>query len=248
MKIKPFLLTLLSSVYLLTGCSSVPTTPTGFEKKIVESEKLNFVIWEKAGIQPQETLRFYIEGNGNPNPKKPIALSLAKEDSYNNIIVLTRPCQYVQNKICQNTDIWKTERYNPEIIEQIQEVITFFIKKHKAKNIEFVAYSDAAPIAFILAQRLGGTKKIITIAGVLDIDSYAKQNDLPSFKNAQNLTGMKNFVAQIPQIHYIGSEDTVVTRSMTERFISKLNNPKDITLKIVHGFDHQDWDNITLKY
>ncbi len=248
MKIKTAVSALCTSLFFLSACSTLPKTPNNFERKIIETEKLNFIVWEKNNIQKKDTLRFYIEGNGNPNPKKAIALALANEDDFNNIVVLTRPCQYINNKICQNKDIWTTQRYHPEIIKEMQEIILFYIKKYQVKQIEFVAYSDAAPLAFIFAQHLGGAKKIITVAGVLDIESYARQNNLPNFKEAQNLTGIKNFVANIEQIHYIGSEDTIVTQSMTERFVSKLNNPKNITVKVVHGFDHDDWDKIKLKY
>ena len=248
MKIKSKTLSLLATTFLLTACSSLPSTPEGFTKTTVEAEQLNFVVWEKDSIKPKETLRFYIEGNGTPNPQKAIALSLAKEDDFDNIVVLTRPCQYIDNPICQNKSIWEEERYHPEILKEMQELTKYFIKKHQAKDIELVAYDDAAPIAFNIAQRIGGTKKIVTIAGVLDVDSYAKQNNLPKFKNASAVQNNHHFMAIIPQIHYIGSKDEVVTRAMTERTIAKLNKPQNITVKVVHGFDHDDWDNIKLSY
>ena len=248
MKIKSKTLSLLATTFLLTACSSLPNTPEGFTKSTVEAEQLNFVVWEKDTIKPKETLRFYIEGNGTPNPQKAIALSLAKEDDFDNIVVLTRPCQYIDNPICQNKSIWEEERYHPEILKEMQELTKYFIKKHQAKDIELVAYDDAAPIAFNIAQRIGGTKKIVTIAGVLDVDSYAKQNKLTKFKNANEVQNNHHFMATIPQIHYIGSKDEVVTRTMTERTIAKLNKPQNITVKVVHGFDHDDWDNIKLSY
>lgn len=248
MKNKFKLISLITTSLLVSACSSMPSTPNGFIKKNIEAKQLNFVVWEKENIAQNETLRFYIEGNGTPNPNKAIALELAKEDQTNNIIVLTRPCQYIENKICQNKNIWTTERYHPEILTEMKELTNFFIKKYKAKNVEFVAYDDAAPIAFNLAQRLGGAKKIVTIAGVLDINSYAKQNNLPKFKNTKEIQYNQHIIERIPQIHYIGSDDTVVTRSMTEKFVSKFNNPKNITIKVVHGFDHDDWDKIKLSY
>lgn len=248
MKNNCLMFSLLATSFLLSGCSTIPATPSGFEQKIVEGENINFVVWEKENIQPKETLRFYIEGNGTPHPKKAIALSLAKDDEFKNIIVLSRPCQYIDNPICKNESIWTTNRYHPEILKEMQELTAYYIKKYQAKDIEFVAYSDATPIAFNLAHTFGRTKQIITVAGVLDITSYAKQNQLPAFENAHDVMPNKYAISAIPQIHYVGSKDTVVTRSMTEKFISKLNKPKNITLKVVHGFDHDDWDSIKLSY
>lgn len=232
--------------FLLSACSSIPQTPEGFQQKIVETEKINFLTWEKKGITSQKTLRFYIEKNGNPNPDKPMALLLAKQDKTKNVVVLTRPCQYLENKICTNKEIWQEERYNPEILNEMYELSLSFIKKYKPKEIEFVAYEDAAPIAFNLAQRYGQANKIITIAGVLDIGSYERQNHLSEIKHKDFLN--KGFVSVIPQVHYVGSDDNVVTKSMTERYISNLINPRQVTVKIVHGISHDEWDSVQLDY
>jgi hypothetical protein len=80
---------------------------------------MNFLTWEKENIASRQTLRFYLEGNGDPNPQKPMALLLAQKDKTKNIVVLTRPCQYLNNKVCNNKEIWGKERYNPEILNDI---------------------------------------------------------------------------------------------------------------------------------
>lgn len=231
---------------LLTGCSSLPKTPDGFEEKIVETEKMNFLTWHKKDISSQKTLRFYIEGNGNPTPPKAMALSLAEKDKTKNIVVLTRPCQYLKNEVCKNENIWGKERYNPDILNEMYELSLFYVKKYRPQHVEFVAYSDAAPIAFSLAQRYGRAKKVVTIGGVLDINSYVRQNNLEQIKHKDFIN--KSFVAQTPQIHYVGSNDKTVTKSMTERYISNLVNPKKVIIKEVKGMTHDGWDSVKLDY
>ncbi len=232
--------------FLLSACSSIPKTPVGFQERIVETEKMNFLTWEKEGIKSKKTLRFYLEGSGKPNPDKPMALLLAEKDQSDNIIVLTRPCQYLKNKVCTNSDIWQKERYNPEILNEMYELSLFFIKKYTPSNIEFVAYDDATPIAFYLAQKYGKAKQIISVAGVLDIRSYERQNNLDKIKNKDFVN--KSFVAATPQIHYIGSADKIVTRSMTERYITNLYNPKKISIKEVKGMTHDNCHTYKLDY
>ena len=246
MTIKNRFLSVFGFSLLLSACSSVPSAPDGFKEQIVETERMNFLTWEKENINKQQTLRFYIEGNGTPNPQKPVSLLLAGKDKSKNVVVLTRPCQYLKNKVCSNEKIWGKERYNPEILNEMYEQSLFYVKKYAPKEIEFVAYEDAAPIAFNLAQRYGKAKMVVTIAGVLDIRSYERQNELPTIKHKDFVS--KAFVARTPQIHYIGSEDTVVTKSMTERYLSNLNNPQRVTLKVVHDMDHDDWDKAVLSY
>ena len=51
-------------------------------------------------------------------------------------------------------------------------------------------------------------------------------NNLDKIKNKDFVN--KSFVAATPQIHYIGSADKIVTRSMTERYITNLYNKKSI--------------------
>ncbi len=234
---------------LCTACTGLPQTPEGFETKYVETEHFTFAVWEKETVQKNDILRFYIEGDGTPNPKNPTALKLAEKDTHPNIIVLTRPCQYVQEDVCKNPAIWGQERYHPEIMNEMEELTTFLIQKHQAKGIEFVAYDGGAPVAFNLAARLGGTKKIITVAGILDIDAYTQKNGLAPMPNAENAAVQKKFViAQIPQIHYVGSNDTKTTRRMAERFVSRLQNPRSAVVKIVPDTGHTGWDKIELDY
>ena len=122
----------------------------------------------------------------------------------------------------------------------------FFIKKYQPSDIEFVAYSDAAPIAFNLAQRFGRAKKVVTVAGVLDIYSYEKQNPSIKIKNKEFLN--KAFVAETPQIHYVGSEDKTITKSMTERYIMNLHNARSVSIKVVHGMTHNNCETFRLDY
>lgn len=242
------LLTVLTLLFV-SGCASLPQTPEGFQHKTVQTEHFSLAVWEKENIQKNKTLRFYIEGNGTPNPSKPIALQLAEKDKHANIIVLSRPCQYESdNELCKNKNVWGTEQYHPEILKEMQEVIVYYIQRHNASNIEFVAYNDGAPIAFNLSPKIGRVNKIITISGVLDTDAYTKQNKLPPFVNAQNPAQNTVLIAQIPQIHYVGEKDHITTRAMAERFVSRLPRPRSAVVKMVPNVGHADWDNVQLDY
>lgn len=233
----------------LGACSSLPPTPEGFQYKTVETGNFSLAVWEKEGIEKNRILRFYIEGNGNPTPSKPVALNLAQNDSFPNIVVLSRPCQYEkENKLCKNKDIWGTEQYNPELLKEMQEVVVFYIQKYKASAIEFIAYNGGAPIALTLAPKIGRTRQIVTIAGVLDTDAYVRQNNLPPFATGQNPAQNTSYISQIPQIHYVGEKDQVTTSAMAERFVSKLFNPRFAVVKLVPEIGHTDWDDIQLDY
>ena len=241
-------LTLLLTLLLIAGCSSMPSTPDGFEMREAQTEHFTIPVWEKAPLQSNKTIRFYISGNGNPTPKEPVALNLAEKDSFRNIVVLSRPCQYADSKLCSNSAIDGVGQYSPEIIKELEEIVVYYIQKYKSPNIEFVAYDGGAPIAFSLASQIGRVQKIVTIAGILDLDAYVNKNNLPAFQNAQNPIKMTNRVTQIPQIHFVGGKDEITTRGMAERFVSKLKDPLSAVVKVAPNMGHDGWEKINLKY
>ncbi len=233
---------------ILTGCSGIPNTPDGFKSRDVQTEHFSVLTWESTQMRSGKTIRFYIEGNGNPTPAYPMALKLAEKDPYINVVAVSRPCQYAQNNICKNKEIWTRHQYSPEILNEMQEVIVYYIQKYKAPDVEFVAYNGGAPIAFYLAEKIGRVHKIVTIAGILDIDAYANHNNLPSFVNGQNPIQSVSKISQIPQIHFVGVNDKQTTPAMAERFVSKLQNPRYAHVKLVSDMGHDDWDKIELDY
>lgn len=232
----------------LSACSGMPQTPDGFLERDVQTEHFLIPVWESTELKNGKTIRFYIEGNGNPTPDKPMALKLAAKDPYINVVVLSRPCQYSQNKLCVNPDIWTREQYSPEILREMEEIVVYYIQKYKAPDIEFVAYDGGAPIAFNLALQLGRVNKVVTVAGILDMDSYAIQNGLPAYVNAKNPMKSISQLSQIPQVHYVGGKDKETTLAMAERFVSKLQNPRMAVVRVAPDLGHYDWDKIDLDY
>lgn len=245
------ILLLLLCAFSITGCThntGDPVVPEGYTPKIVETEHFSLTVWEKDNIEPKKTLRFYITEDGDPTPDQNTALALAAKDPYQNIIVISRPCQYYKNKVCSKSAIWREARYNPEILEEMNELVSFLIRKHKATSSEFVTVKGGAPIAFYLADKLGRTVRIITIADILDVDAYTKENDLPSMNGAYNPVDRKNKIAAIPQVHYVGDKDSITTRRMAERFVARLRNPRFAIVKVVPDQGHDHWEEVTLDY
>lgn len=243
-------ITLLLSLLMMSGCAGgIPTNPQGFQMREAQTEHFSLPVWEKAPLESGKVIRFYITDNGNPTPAKPTVLKLAAKDSFKNIVVISRPCQYAPNKLCSNKKIYGSAQYNPEIIKEIEEVVAYYIQKYNAKGIEFVAYGGAAPIAFGIGSGLNNVRQIITIAGILDLDGYVNKHNLPDFdKEAVNPIKMVNRISQIPQVHFVGGKDESTTQGMTERFVSKLQNPRSAIVKVAPDMGHTGWEDLELGY
>ena len=238
---------ILSVLLFLTGCIAIKPSPVGFVEKEIQTEHFSIAVWEKETIEPGKTLRIYIEGDGNPNPRHQIAKHFAEQDMTSNVVYVARPCQWSEDSICKKTpSIYQKDRFHQEVIEEMNDLLKYLTRKHKAQKVELIGYDGGAVIALNAAPTLP-TSRIITIAGIVDTDAYASHNevDLSSAENpAKTLSNLEN----ISQIHYVGANDTNTPRRMVERFVAKMHNPKAAVVKVVPYTDHTDWKDVKLDY
>lgn len=241
--------TLLLTSLLLSACA-LPPRADNFEAKRIETGYFSIAVWEKNTIKKGEPLRIYFEGDGDPNPTHKVAFDLAKADSTSNVVYVARPCQWVDDKICkQKPEIYKEARFHTEIMQEMQELTEYLIRKHKAPSVDLIGYDGGAVVALTMAPRVP-TNRVITIAGITDVNAYNVYHDLPEMDDedtenpAQNLAAL----APIPQIHYVGKEDNVTPRRLVERFVARMRNPKSAVVKTVPGVNHTNWEGVKLDY
>ena len=240
----------LMTALLLAGCVSLPPSDNQFEEKQIETSHFSIAVWEKKDIQRGQPLRIYFEGDGNPNPMHKVAFDLASADETNNVIYVARPCQWSKDKICaQKPQIYQGARFHAEIMKEMQELTEYLIRKHHAPAVELIGYDGGAVIALNMATKVP-TKRVITVAGITDINAYTEYNDLPNIEadNMENPADNLMALADIPQIHYVGKEDEVTPRRLAERFVARMNNPKSAVVKVVPDVDHTNWGGVTLDY
>lgn len=232
-----------TAILIMSGCAGMPDTPTGYQSKIIETEHLSFYTMEKEDMKKGNPIRFYIEGDGTPNPSAPVALKMAEQDSYPNIVYLTRPCQYSENDLCQNKALYKEARFHKEIVQEMEELSLYFIQKYKAPSVEFVGYDGGGTMALLLSSRIPITTQVITVAGLLNTSS---QTDL--HEDTVHINEQKDILARIPQVHYVGGKDTVATRRAAERFVARLKNPKSAKVKVLPNMTHTGWEKVSFSF
>ena len=228
---------------LIGGCAFIPDTPDGFNQKTVETENFSFYTLEKENIQKGKPLRFYIEGDGSPNPSKAVAMKMAQNDTHQNVVYLTRPCQYIENDVCDNKAIYTSARFHREIVKEMEELILHFIKKYQAPAIEFVGYDGGGTMAMLLAPKIPITTQVITVAGILDTSD--KNN---SDSDILNPARQRDLVAHIPQIHYVGGKDTLASRRTAERFVGRLKSPRSAKVRVLPSMTHNGWEYIVFDF
>lgn len=234
-------------LFFVAGCTAIKA-PTDFVYKEIPTRDFTLASWQKI-TDPFGTYKIYIEGDGyafnahgratqDPTPKGTLVRELAFGDNNPNVVYLARPCQYIKSPICSKRH-WTTARFAPEVINAEYAAV----KQIAGDNpVILIGFSGGAQVAGLIASAKQGlnVKKIITIAGNLDHLAWTQYHNLPPLNESMNLESYRKQFAQIPQIHYVGSDDKVMPPVLVRDFVGESCN-----LIEVRGATHNsDWEKI----
>lgn len=238
---------LIGILLLLAGCTSV-AVPSDYVYKEVKTRDFTIATWQKV-TNPTAPYKIYIEGDGyafnsygkptqDPTPKGTFVRKLAFGDNSPNVIYLARPCQYFKSPICSKRH-WTTARFAPEIIKAEFDAIKQIVGDNQ---VILIGFSGGAQIAGLIATAKNGLniKKIITVAGNLDHLSWTQYHNLPPLNESMNLESYRTQFANIPQIHYVGTNDKVIPPILVKEFIG--NN--DLIVEIDGASHNSGWASI----
>lgn len=241
------MLKLFAILFLLSGCNSI-AIPPAYVYKEIPTRDFTLASWQKI-TDPFGTYKIYIEGDGyafnahgratqDPTPKGTLVRELAFGDNNPNVVYLARPCQYIKSPICSKRH-WTTARFAPEVINAEYAAV----KQIAGDNpVILIGFSGGAQVAGLIASAKQGlnVKKIITIAGNLDHLAWTQYHNLPPLNESMNLESYRKQFAQIPQIHYVGSDDKVMPPVLVRDFVGESCN-----LIEVRGATHNSgWEKI----
>jgi hypothetical protein len=197
----------------------------------------------------------YFEGDGlvinkygevaiNPTPTDPMAIRLASVDSRNlTKVVITRPYHYTKDHI-PDPKYWTTARYSTEVIQATIEAIQFCQQKFHFETVEFVAYSGGASVALLVAAKFKNLQRIITFAGNLDHSQWTHYHQTQPLSLSLNPLENREKLREIPQIHFLGTEDANTTIDLGLQYKQKLGSEK-ICIIPIKGFEHDsNWPDI----
>ncbi|MCL2748541.1 MAG: hypothetical protein FWE50_00510 [Alphaproteobacteria bacterium] len=181
-------------------------------------------------------IKIYIEGDGNafdgwghptsdPTPRDDFMQRLAFEDPSPNVVYIARPCQYIKDPICTETD-WTTARFSKKAVDASAEVIKQIVDRRPMILIGFSGGAQIAGLVAVLHLEIN-VKKLITIAGNLNHPEWTRMKNLPPLNQSLDLNLYKEEYNKFPQIHYVGTEDSVIPIILTAEFI---NNPERIII------------------
>jgi dienelactone hydrolase len=246
---------------VIAGCSTISVlggrscradaiaNKAGFEKEYIEAGNFTLLTYKKI-TKPGESVRIYIEGDGNawetkrrlsddPTPRQPIALYLASDDPSANIVYIARPGQFSQNDyMACDPAYWSSKRFSPEVIDSFNEVIDKVKTVAGAPSIELVGYSGGGAIAVLAAAKRSDVAALRTVAGNLDHKALCEYHRVSALKGSLNPIDSAAAIKKIPQRHFVGSKDSVVPAPIARSFVDRQGNGKLDRVTVVNGATH----------
>ena len=197
-------------------------------------------------------LTIYIEGDGlawlsedspsnNPTPMVPTGFNMAIQDQKNkSIAYLARPCQFVFKeawRTCRQ-DYWTNLRFSPDVINAMNQGVEYLKQYYHAQQIVLIGYSGGGTIATLLSAKRQDVIQLITVAAILDIDHWVRQENLTPLYGSLNPADAWKKLISIPQIHWVGGKDEVVSKDVAFAYVQRFPTAKKPTINVVPGFNH----------
>jgi pimeloyl-ACP methyl ester carboxylesterase len=190
----------------------------GLRKSTMEGSDFAHVIYENTKVGSAPSLNVYLAGDGtpwiagfiiasDPTPRRPIVLRLmAMDDSPS--LMLGRPCYHghAEHQPCTSDD-WTSGRYSEVIVDSMARALRKVMAQHGHTKLRLIGFSGGGGLAMLLAQRLPETETIVTIAGNLDIDSWADLHGYDPLEGSINPKLIAPLPATIRQYHLAGGKD-----------------------------------------
>lgn len=217
----------------------------------------DFVLQGRLKTGRGEVLAVHIEGDGlawrdrrtpstDPTPRDPVSLFFALADPNIPTLHLARPCQYVEGPDRKGCDVrfWTTARYAPVVVEAISRAVDEAKRISGAKNVELWGFSGGGALAVLVAAERADVVRIVTTAANLDLELWTAHHKVSPLVESVNPMTVAAKVAAIPQVHFLGEDDEVVPRTVTESFLKALGNPPSARLILLPGVGHvRGWED-----
>ena len=228
------------------ACVGQYVMPARFDYEMVECPNHDIATWQK-NSDNSSPVHIYIEGDGrafytngrptnNPTPRDSFVRKMAEYDSNPNVAYIARPCQFITDDNC-NVSTWTRGRFSADNIDAMACAIKYVAN---GRPIVLIGFSGGAMVSGLVITQHPEIyiKKWITIAGVLNHHDWTNYFGDSALDASLDLYMLPN----VPQIHYVGADDSVVPMSLSRKWIG---NHK---MKIVRGATHYDFPIMRLDF
>jgi hypothetical protein len=258
MKSAVLLVALLTLQMLLGGCSGdlvahadALAQPAGLQRTQIKTDTFILTAYSKIS-DPVQPFNVYIEGDGfawqtesepsaDPTPRKALTLTLAARDPAANIIYIARPCQFTPLNLDAHCHVayWTGKRFSEEVVASINQAINILAKDYHRPRLNLIGYSGGGAVAVLVAARRADVISLRTIAGNLDHAEVNRLNDVTPMPESLNAIDQAQKIASLPQIHFSGGEDSIISPDIARRFLAASQPTDCVRLHLIPEASHE---------
>ncbi|HPF78076.1 MAG TPA: hypothetical protein PLF01_02180 [Alphaproteobacteria bacterium] len=263
---KKLSLSLFSALVLVGACTiqtdyrqqtaSHIARPAFMVERFIPAGNFQLMAWERMH-KPNDVATVYIEGDGfnqskksdtpvnapqlEPTPENPVALHLASRDLSKNLAYIARPCQYMMNPESKGCSLayTKSQRFAPEVMNAYEAALNDIAARYHITGFHLVGYDGGANIAAVLAARRQDVLSLRTVAGNLNPELTAENNETTGLASSAVLgIDYGSALSNVPQHHFIGAADDVITPSVYHSYRQMVGLSDCIHYSLVQDADH----------
>lgn len=246
-----FWLSLLSLI--LTACATQPASQQfaqkaqlfGFQQLQLARENYPLIAYWKPGV-PQKAIHVYLDSDGtpwrnrywiepDPTPRNPLVLQLMAQDPAPSLY-LGRPCYHGQatQPNCSPV-LWTSHRYSPTVVRNMAAALNQFLSEMPTTSVILFGFSGGGTLAMLLAEQIGQTQAVITVAANLDTDRWTQWKQDSPLTGSLNPSHRPFLPKSIVQLHYVGGQDSNVPPWIPARLVRQYPESQ---LIIMQEFSH----------
>lgn len=192
---------------------------------------------------------------GNPTPINPVAMHLATRDRAENVAYLAQPCQYtniskeddsitsvLQDKaqIACELDYRGDNAYSQKVVDSYSAALDNIKARYGITAFNLVGYEGGGAIAALLAAQRHDVLSLRTVAGIMDTTAFTAYHDVPALRGSINPVDRAASLKNLPQIHYIAGQDTVVPPAIVNSYLQALGDSTCADYMLIQGAGHDE--------
>ena len=211
----------------LWGCQGIPesfastTSHLGIQRTSIQSQGFTLeTARNQSAWTSDRVLHVYLEGDGrpwvhrnvkaeDPTPTDPLMLRLMAIDSSPGLY-LGRPCYFghAEDAGC-NKSLWTEARYSQSVVDAMIQGLNDAVEALKVKQLILIGHSGGASLALLMANRMQKVSKIISLAGNLDPEGWAKWHGFSPLIGSLN-PSKEPKTQDYDELHLLAEEDEMI--------------------------------------
>lgn len=242
----------LAALVLLAGCSTplqrldALVEANGWNRTVVTGADFRHVVLDNGILDTARPLHVYIEGDGrpyldrwtvapDPTPQRPVMLQLMTLDAAPAVYV-GRPCYFglARNPPCTEFD-WTLGRFSETVVKSMADAIEQLRRERGHRLVELYGHSGGGTLAALLAARLPGVTRVVTLGGNLDPDAWVRHHGYTPLSGSLNPARRGRLPDSIEQLHLAGARDESVPPWMIAQAAAQLGA---VAVEVVPGVAH----------